>query len=138
MRSCHQGRSLALLQQLLKEGPGFQVQWGPWEGHQRIRQGSVEAEMNFSTLLFHPHQEAHCLLFSSLSVARMVSAAYLRLLIFLLAIFIVACDSSSLGFHRMYSTYKLNKQGDKIQPGHTLFPVVNLSTVPCSLLTVAS
>ena len=39
----------------------------------------------------------------------MVSSAYLRLLIFLLAILIPACVSSSLAFLIMYSAYKLNK-----------------------------
>ena len=29
---------------------------------------------------------------------------------------IQVCDSSSLAFHMMYSAYKLNKQGDNIQP----------------------
>ena len=43
--------------------------------------------------------------FSSLSAIRMVSSAYLRLLIFLPAILIPACDSSSLAFHIMYSVY---------------------------------
>ena len=42
--------------------------------------------------------------------------AYLRLLIFLLAILIPASDSSSLAFYMMYSACKLNKQGDNIQP----------------------
>ena len=64
-------------------------------------------------------------LFSSslLSAIRVVSSAYLRLLIFLLAILIPACDSSILAFCMMYSAYKLNKQGDSIQPWHTPFPV---------------
>ena len=55
-------------------------------------------------------------LFSSslLSIVRMVVSAYLRLLIFLSAILIPACDSSSPAFHVMYSAYKLNKQGDNI------------------------
>ena len=53
---------------------------------------------------------------SSLSAIRVVSSAYLRLLIFLPAILIPACASSSLAFHMMYSAYKLNKQGDNIQP----------------------
>ena len=39
---------------------------------------------------------------SSLSTIRMVSSTYLRLLIFLLAILIPACDSSSLAFCMMY------------------------------------
>ena len=43
--------------------------------------------------------------FSSLSVIRVVSSAYLRLLIFLLAILIPACALSSPAFHIMYSAY---------------------------------
>ena len=53
---------------------------------------------------------------SSLSAIRVVSSAYLRLLIFLLEILIPACASSSPAFHMMYPAYKLNKQGDNIQP----------------------
>ena len=44
-----------------------------------------------------------------------MSFAYLRLLIFLPAILIPACASSSPGCLMMYSAYKLNKQGDNIQ-----------------------
>ena len=51
---------------------------------------------------------------SSLSAARVVSSEYLRLLIFLPAILITACASSSPVFLMMYSAYKLNKQGDNI------------------------
>ena len=43
----------------------------------------------------------------SLSAIRVVSSAYLRLLIFLLAILIPACASSSSAFLVMYSAYKL-------------------------------
>ena len=65
---------------------------------------------------------------SSLSVIRVVSSAYRRLLIFLPAILIPACASSSLAFlmiqendadlmmQRYFSAYKLNKQGDNILP----------------------
>ena len=53
---------------------------------------------------------------SSHSAFRRVSSAYLRVLLFLLAILIPACESSSLAFYMMYSAYKLNKQGDNIQP----------------------
>ena len=63
---------------------------------------------------------------------------YLRLLIFLLAILIPACDLSSLAFHMIYSAYKLNKQGDNIQPWRIPFPIWNQSVVPCPVLTVAS
>ena len=53
---------------------------------------------------------------SSLSAIRVLSFTHLRLLIFLLAILILACDLSSPAFHMMYSAYKLNKQGHNIQP----------------------
>ena len=74
---------------------------------------------------------------SSLSAIRVVSPVYLRLLIFLPAILIPAWDSSSLAFWMMYSTYKLNKQGDNIQPCCTLFLILNPS-VPYLVLTVSS
>ena len=45
---------------------------------------------------------------SSLSAVRLVSSAYLRLLIFLPAILIPACASSSPAFLMIYSAYKLN------------------------------
>ena len=78
---------------------------------------------------------------SSLSAIRVVSSAHLRLLIFLPAILILACASSSKvhSFLMMYSACKLNnKQGDNIQPWGTPFPIWNQSVVPCLVLTVAS
>ena len=75
---------------------------------------------------------------SLLSAIRMVPSAYLRLLIFLPAILIPACASSIPAFHVMFSAYKLNKQGDNIQPWCTLFPIWNQSIFPCPVLTVAS
>ena len=54
------------------------------------------------------------------------------------AILILACDSFSLIFHMMYTAYKLNKQGDNIQPCCTPFPILNQSIFPCPLLTVVS
>ena len=78
-------------------------------------------------------------LFGSLvSAIRVVSSAYLRLLVFLPAILIPACASSSPGFLMMHSAYKLNKQGDNIQPWCTPFPIWNQSVFPCPVLTVAS
>ena len=77
-------------------------------------------------------------LFSSLLYAiRVVSSAYLRLLIFLPAILISACASSSPGFLMMCSVFQLNKQGDNIQPWHTPFPIWNQSVVPCPVLQVS-
>ena len=75
---------------------------------------------------------------SSLSAIRVVASAYLTLLIFLLAILILACDSSSPAFHMMYSPYKLNKQSINIQPCCIPFPILNQSIVSCPVLTVAS
>ena len=68
---------------------------------------------------------------SSLSAIRVVSSAYLRLLIFLLANLIPACASSSPAFLMMYSAHKLNKQGDNIQPWYSLFSY--LEPVCCSI-----
>ena len=73
-----------------------------------------------------------------LCAIRVVSSVYLRLLTFLLAIFIPVCDLYSLAFCIVYLAYKLNKQGDSIQPWHTASPVLNQSIVPCKILTVAS
>ena len=76
---------------------------------------------------------------SSLSAIRVVSSAYLRLLIFLSAILIPDCALCSPAFLMMYSVYKLNgQQGDNIQPWRTPFPIWNQSVVPCPVLTVAS
>ena len=91
--------------------------------------------------LFHSHlftfiKRLFCS--SLLSAVRFVSSAYLRLLIFLLAVLIPACASSSPEFHMMCSAYKLNKQGDNIQPWCTPFPILNPSAVPHPVLTVAS
>ena len=94
---------------------------------------SFQSAFSFSSFTFIKR------LFSSslLSVIRVVSSAYLGLLIFLLAILIPACTSSSLAFHMMYSAYTLNKQGDDIQPWCTPFPIWNQSIVLCPVLSVA-
>ena len=54
---------------------------------------------------------------ANLTVCKMIlTRRDLRLLIFLPAILIPACASYSPAFLMMYSAYKLNKQGDNIQP----------------------
>ena len=73
---------------------------------------------------------------SLLSAISVVPSAYLRLLIFLLEILISACASSSPAFHVMYSAYKLNKQGDNIQPWHIPFSTWLL--VHLNVLSVSS
>ena len=75
---------------------------------------------------------------SSLSAIRVVPSAYLRLLIFLLAILIPTSASSRAAFLMMYSAYKLNEQVDNIQPWCTPFPIWHQSVVLCLVLTVAS
>ena len=59
-----------------------------------------------------------------LPAIRAESSAYLRLLIFLLAVLIPACASSSLAFLNECSL-------------HTPFPIWNQSVVPCPVLAVA-
>ena len=75
---------------------------------------------------------------SSFSVIGVVSFACLRLLIFLLAILIPVCDSSSLGFCQMHTACKLHYQGDNIQPCDALFQILNQSVVSCPLESVLS
>ena len=65
------------------------------------------------------------------SAIRVVSYAYLRLLMFLQAILIPAFASSSPAFLMMYSAYKVNRQGDNVQPWRTPFPIWNQSVVSC-------
>ena len=49
-----------------------------------------------------------------------------------------SCDSSSPAFLMMHFAYKLNKQGDNIQPWRTPFPIWNQSAVPCPALALVS
>ena len=66
---------------------------------------------------------------SYLSAIRVVSSAYLRLLIFLPPMLIPACNSSSLAFLMMCSAHKLNKQGDSTLS----YSFLNLEPVSCSI-----
>ena len=86
-------------------------------------------------ILFHLHQEALSFLFSF----------YLKGgVIFISEVIDISPSNldSSLCFIQpafciRYFIYKLNKQGDNVQPWHTLFPFWNQS-VACPVLTVAS
>ena len=75
---------------------------------------------------------------SSLSNIRVVWSAYLRLLILLPAILFQAYAPSSLALHMLYSAYKLNKQGDNIQPCCTPLLIWSHSIVPWPVLSIAS
>ena len=109
----------------------------PWSD---VTRGPLFSECWVLSQLFHSSFTFIMRLFSSssLSAMRLVSSAYLRLLLFLLAVLIPLCASSSPKFRMMYSTYKLNKQGDNVQPWCTPFSVWKQSAVPCPVLTVAS
>ena len=74
---------------------------------------------------------------SSLSAFRVVSSAYLRLLMFLLPILIPACYSCSPLFLTMCSVYRLKNQVDSRQPCLTSFLILNQSVVPYRVLTAA-
>ena len=84
--------------------------------------GTRRHDLSFSTILiFKPTFSLSSFTFikrlfssSSLSAIRVVSSAYLRFLIFFLAILIPACVSSSPAFHMVYHAYKLNMKGDNI------------------------
>ena len=78
--------------------------------------GGIGREDHFLPHKFSSFTFIKRLFSSSLSAIRVVSSAYLRLLIFLLAILIPICDSSSPAFPMVCTAYKLNKHGDNIQP----------------------
>ena len=63
---------------------------------------------SFITLLFKGLSRISLVPFCFMPLV--VSSAYLRMSIFLLAILIPACASTILAFHMTYSAYKLNKQ----------------------------
>ena len=104
--------------------------WMPWSSFFKSFKPTFSlSSFNFIKRLFNS---------SSLLNIRVVSSAYLRLFIFLPVILILACDLSNPGFHMMYTAFKLNKQGDNIQPWHTSFLIWNQPIIPCLALTVAS
>ena len=72
------------------------------------------------------------------SAIRAVLSAYLRLLIFLQAVWIPACASSSPASSMMYCASELNKQGDNIQPWYSPFTNMTQFVIPCPFRTVAS
>ena len=110
--------------------------WSDWTGCHDLSFLMLSFKPTFSLSSFTFIKR---LISSSLHFAkRVVSSAYLRLLIFLLAILIPPCASSSPAFLMMYSAYKLSKQGDNIQCWDTPFPIWNQSVVPCPVLTVVS
>ena len=102
------------------------MKWWGW------RSWSYFFECWVSSQLFHTplSPSSRGFLVPSLSAIWVISFAYLKLLIFLPAILIPACDSSSLAFNMMHYASKLNKQGDNIQPWQ---PFPNFEPVHCSM-----
>ena len=112
----------------------------PWSDGTRYRDLSLVFNIEFKpTSSFSSFTLIKRLFNSSLlSAVRVVSSTYLRLLIFLPAILIPACDSTSLAFCLMCSVYKLNKRGDNKKPFCNAFSILNQSVVPYRVLIVAS
>ena len=104
------------------------MKWWDWTGGQDLRPRMLCFK---TTIPLSSFTVIKRLFSSSLSAIRVVSFAYLRLLIFFLAILIPACVSSSPACWMMYSAYKLNKQGDSLQP----FLIWNQSVVPRIIYT---
>ena len=96
-------------------------------------------------LCFKPSFSLSCFTFmkrlytsSSFSAISVVLSAYLRLLMFLLAIWTPASASSTPECLMMYSVFISNKQGGNIQPWRPPPSICNQSVVPCPFLMVAS
>ena len=75
---------------------------------------------------------------SPISAVRVVSSAYLSLLMFFPPVLIVAYKSSIPAFLMMCSVYRLNKHGDSRQSCCSPFSILNQLVVPYSVLTIAS
>ena len=88
----------------------FYLPWSDGTGCHDLRFWILTFKPYFSHSSFTFIKRLFC--FSSFTATRVVLSAYLKLLIFLLAILIPACDSSSLAFWMMYFANRLNKQGE--------------------------
>ena len=116
----------------------FYLPWSDGTGCHHLSFLNTEFQSAVFTCLFTIIKR----LFSSfsLSAIRGVSSAYMRLLIFLPAILIPACASSSLAFHMIYSAFKLNKQGTDTSYSFPNYESVSCSTSGsnCCFLTIYS
>ena len=111
----------------------------PWSDGNRchdLRLLNAWFQAYFLTLLFHFHPEVLQFFFTFCHKGDVICVS--EVIDIFPAILISDCVSSSPAFHMIYSAYKLNKQGDNIQPWGTPFPIWNQSIVPCTILTVTS
>ena len=92
----------------------------------------LQANFSFSSFTFIKRLFSPSLL----SAIRVVSSAYLSYWYFSWQSWFQLVLHPE--FCMIYSAYKLNKQGDNIQPWRTPFPIWNQSVVPYPVLTVAS
>ena len=113
----------------------FAMKWWDWMTWSSFFECSILNQLFHSPLSPSPRSTIVPLYFFAVKV---VSSAYLRFLVFLPAVLILACDSPSPAFRIMYCAYKSNKQGDNIQPWCTPFPNLNQSIALCPVLTMAS
>ena len=115
--------------------PSICVKWWDWIPWSSFFECWVLSQIFHPLLYFH--QEALQFLFTFYHKRGVIciSEVVYILLIFLLAILILACDLSSPAFHMMYSAYKLNKQGHNIQPCR--IPVYDWSNMTNLFFTTA-
>ena len=90
--------------------------WGthvnPWLIHVNVWQKALQycKVISLQIIKINEKKKKRPFSSSSISTIKMVSSAYLRLLLFLPAVLMPGCTSPSLAFIMMYSPYKLNKQ----------------------------
>ena len=87
---------------LLKNFPQFVV-IHTVQGFSVINEADVDVFLEFSCFFYDPMDVGNLMFSSSLhSAIRVVSSAYLKLMVFLTAILIPACETSSPAFHMIY------------------------------------
>ena len=97
---------------------------------------NVEFYASLFTLLLHFHQEALYFLFTFCHKGGVICIS--EVIDNYPGNFEFSFCFTSPAFLMIYSGYKLNKQGDNIQPWCTPFPIWNQSVISCPVLTAAS
>ena len=98
-----QSPSTMILEPKKRKNFPFYLPWSDGTGYHDLSFWMLSFKLTFSVSSFTFIKRFFSS--SSLSTIRMVSSAYLKLLIFLLAILIPACNSFSTTFHMLYSAY---------------------------------
>ena len=117
----------------------FAIKWWDGMGCHDLNFSNVKFQVNFFTPLFHSYQEALLFLFAFCHKGGVIYVICISE--------VVGISSGNLDSKLCFiqpgillddSAYKLNKQGDNIQPWHTPFPIWNQFVVPCPALTLVS